>query len=113
MRKLLVCLLSLAAVAAFGSQAVARPHRSVTVGDDFFVHKGKPATITVKKGTKVTWNWSGKSMHNVDASKGPRHFRSSIKKRGSFSKILTKPGTYTIFCDVHAPSMRMKIRVVR
>jgi plastocyanin len=111
MRKLLACSLALALLGAAGSQAIARPARTVKVGDDFFVRKGRPTTITVKSGTRVTWKWAGRSMHNVHVRRGPATFRSSYRTKGSFSKVLGRPGTYTIVCDIHAPDMKMTIKV--
>ena len=70
-------------------------------------------TVTVKKGTKVTWRWAGKDMHNVAVTKGPVKFRSSFKTSGSFSKKLTRTGTYTLVCTIHQPDMKMKLRVTR
>jgi plastocyanin len=113
MRKLLVPLLvlALAVLAAAGSQALARPLRSVKVGDDFFVRQGRPTTITVSKGTQVTFRWRGSSLHDVHARKGPVTFRSAFRRTGTFSKALSKRGTYTIFCDIHAPDMKLTIKV--
>jgi plastocyanin len=102
-----------AAVAVvMASQALAAG-RSVTVGDDFFVRKGTPPTVTVEKGTRVTWNWTGEEKHNVAVTKGPARFRSSLKKRGTFSRTLRRTGTYTIVCTIHQPDMAMKLRVTR
>jgi plastocyanin len=112
MRKLLASLLVLAALGIVASQALAAS-RSVSVGDDWFVAKGKPRTITVRKGTTVTWRFKGRSMHNVDARKGPAKFVSSYHKKGTFSKKLRKPGRYVIYCDIHSPDMRMTIIVKR
>jgi plastocyanin len=112
MRKLIASLLVVAALGVVATQAFAAS-RSVAVGDDYFVSKGSPKTITVKRGTRVTWRFKGSSIHNVDARKGPVHFRSSYKRSGSFSKRLTTPGTYVVYCDVHSPDMRMRIRVTR
>jgi plastocyanin len=112
MRKLFASVLVLAALGIVASQAFAAS-RSVSVGDDWFVAKGHPRSITVKKGTTVTWHFRGKTMHNVDARKGPARFISSYKKKGSFSKKLTKAGTYVVYCDIHSPDMRMTIHVKR
>jgi plastocyanin len=111
MRKLVPLSLVVALCAVFASQAFAAG-RTVKVGDDFFVRKGSTPTVTVKKGTKVTWKWVGKDMHDVAVSKGPTKFASSYKtKGGRFSKKLTKAGTYTIFCSIHQPDMKMKLKV--
>ena len=112
MRKLLVAVLIAAASAVLAVPALAAT-RSVKLGDDYFVHKGSVPTVTVKKGTKVTWRWTGKDMHNVAVTKGPVKFRSSFKTSGTFSKKLTRTGTYTLVCTIHQPDMAMKLRVTR
>ena len=111
MRKLLFAVPAVAVSAVLATQAFAAT--SVKVGDDYFVHKGSVPTVTVKKGTKVTWRWRGKDLHNLAVTKGPVKFHSSYKTSGSFSKKMRKAGTYTIVCTVHQPSMKMKLRVTR
>ena len=96
----------------FATQALAAT-RSVKVGDDFFVRKGSVPTVKVRKGTKVTWRWRGKGMHNVAVKRGPVKFRSSYKSSGRYSKRLRRAGTYTIVCTIHQPDMTMRLRVTR
>ena len=112
MRKLLVATLIAAASAVLATQALAAT-RSVKVGDDYFVRKGSVPTVTVRKGTKVTWRWAGKDMHNIAVTRGPVKFRSSFKSSGTYSKRVTRTGTYTIVCTIHQPDMAMKLRVTR
>jgi plastocyanin len=112
MRKLIIALLIAAAPAVLATQALAAT-RSVKIGDDYFVRKGSVPTVTVKKGTTVTWRWSGKDLHNIAVTKGPAKFRSSFKSSGTYSKRVTRTGTYTIVCTVHQPDMAMKLRVTR
>ncbi|HKG65953.1 MAG TPA: plastocyanin/azurin family copper-binding protein [Solirubrobacteraceae bacterium] len=112
MRKLLVLFAIAVASAALAVPALAAT-RSVKVGDDYFVRKGSIPTVTVKKGTKVTWRFAGKDMHNVAVTKGPAKFRSSYKDSGTYSKRVTRTGTYTIVCSIHQPDMTMKLRVTR
>jgi plastocyanin len=112
MRKLLVVSLIAVASAVLATQALAAT-RSVKVADDYFVRKGSVPTVTVKKGTTVTWRWAGKDMHNIAVTKGPAKFRSSFKSSGTYSKRVTRTGTYTIVCTVHQPDMAMKLRVTR
>ena len=112
MRKLLVALLLAAASAVLAVPALAAT-RSVKIGDDYFVRKGSVPTVTVKKGTKVTWRFSGRNLHNVAVTKGPATFRSSFKSSGSYSKTVKRAGTYTIVCTIHQPDMKMKLRVTR
>jgi plastocyanin len=112
MRKLLVVSIVAVASAVLALPALAAT-RSVKVGDDYFVRKGSVPTVTVKKGTKVTWRWSGKDLHNLAVTKGPAKFRSSFKSSGTYSKRVTRTGTYTIVCTIHQPDMAMKLRVTR
>jgi len=85
--------------------------KNVKVGDDFFVKSGKPRTVTVGKGTTVKWNWKGSDQHNVVVRKGPKKFQSGLKSKGSFQRKLSKRGTYKIICSIHAPDMRMTLKV--
>jgi plastocyanin len=81
--------------------------KTVRIGDDFFRAK----TVTVAKGTTVKWSWTGSRQHNVVVQKGPRHFQSALKRSGSFKRKLTRKGTYKIICSIHAPAMRMTLKV--
>ena len=112
MRKLFVAVLIAAASAVLATQALAAT-RSVKVGDDYFVRKGSVPTVTVRKGTTVTWRFAGKDLHNVKVSKGPAKFGSSYKDSGTFSKRVTRTGTYTIVCSIHQPDMKMRLKVTR
>jgi plastocyanin len=107
MRTLLLALIIALAAAA----PAAASTKSVKVGDDYFVKAGRPHTVTVSKGTTVRWNWKGSNPHNVVVKKGPKHFRSGLKSSGHFARKLNKRGTYKIICVVHAPNMRMTIKV--
>jgi plastocyanin len=112
MRKLLVAALIAALSAVAASQALAAS-RSVKVGDDYYVRKGSAPTVTVKRGTKVTWRWAGRDLHNVAVYRGPVKFRSSLKDSGRFSRTVNRVGTYKIHCTIHEPDMRMTLKVVR
>ena len=69
----------------------------------------KPSSLTVKKNDTVRFRWVGKAPHNVVVTKGPVKFRSSIQRSGSYSKKITRRGTYTIVCTIH-PGMKMTLR---
>jgi plastocyanin len=109
MRKLLVAALVVALSAIFTSQAFAA--RSVKIGDDYFVRKGSKPTVTVSKGTRVTWRWTGSEFHNVSVTRGPAKFRSDLKSSGRFSRKLRKRGTYKLVCTIHQPGMAMTLKV--
>ena len=111
MRKLLILPL-LAAALVVGVAPAAAKTRNVKVGDDFFVRNSGVPTVTVKKGTTVKWNWTGKDQHNVVVQKGPASFQSALKTKGSFKRKMKKKGTYTIVCSLHiADGMKMKLTV--
>jgi plastocyanin len=103
----LVLLAGLLAAPAFGAT------KKVGVGDNWFVRASGKPTVTISKGTKVTWQWRGESLHNVTVTRGPAKFRSGSRTSGRFSKKLTRPGTYTIVCTVHGArdqSMKLVVR---
>jgi plastocyanin len=106
MKKLVAGAVAVVTAGALAVPALAAT-KSVQVKDNKFVAK----SITVKKGTTVKWIWKGSAPHDVSVTKGPAKFKSSIKTSGSFSKKLTKAGTYTIVCTIHAPDMKMTVKV--
>jgi plastocyanin len=59
----------------------------------------------------VVWEWEGSNPHNVTVKRGPVRFHSRTKSSGTYRKKLTKRGTYEIVCTVHAPRMRMTLKV--
>ena len=104
-------LIAAAAATAVAAGALAIPAlaatKTVQVKDNKFV----ASKVTVSKGTTVKWVWKGKAPHDVTVTKGPAKFKSSVKTKGSFSKKLTKKGTYNLLCTIHAPGMKMTITV--
>jgi plastocyanin len=113
LRKLLV----LVVVAAVGGllavfAASAPSAQRVTIGDNYFVRPSGVPTVTVSKGTRVKWVWTGRSRHNVKAVSGPSSFGSSTMRTGTYVKRMRKRGTYTIICTVHGASdQKMKLVV--
>ena len=107
MKKLLLAGLVAALLAAAGTQALAAT-RSIRVGNNFFVHRGRPATVHIHRGTRLTWRFRG-SLHNVTVTRGPQRFRSGNRRRGTFSHRFTRRGTYRIVCTIH-PGMRMTVK---
>jgi plastocyanin len=104
-------LIAAGAAAALAAGALAIPAfaatKTVQVKDNVFA----PKTITVSKGTTVKWVWKGKAPHNVKVTKGPARFSSTTQTKGTYSKKLTKRGTYSILCTIHAPDMKMTVKV--
>ena len=113
MRKLLILPILVLAALLVGVSPAAAKTRSVKVGDDYFVRSSGVPTVTVKKGATVKWRWTGRDQHNVVVQKGPTSFQSALKTNGSFTRKMKKTGKYTIICNIHAPDMRMKLRVLK
>jgi plastocyanin len=98
---------TLVAAGAIAVPALAASSKTVQVKDNKFV----ATKITVRKGTTVKWIWKGDAPHNVTVTRGPAKFHTANRTSGSFSKKLTRAGTYTILCTIHAPGMKMTITV--
>jgi plastocyanin len=113
MRKLLVVALIAVLAAVFAAQALAA-RRGVKIGDNYFVRKGDPPTVTVHKGDTVKWTWTGDHLHNVRVRRGPVRFHSDFMDSGTYSHKMRRVGTYRIVCTIHqASGMRMTLRVIR
>jgi plastocyanin len=99
------------AIAIMAAGAVAVPALSATktvqVKDNFFA----PKKLSVTAGTTVRWAWRGSAPHNVVVTKGPLKFKSKTITKGSYSRRVTRKGTYRIVCTIHAPAMRMTLTV--
>jgi plastocyanin len=112
MRKLILLATAVAATAAIAVPALAAT-KTVKVGDIWFISKAKNhKTVSAKVGDTVKWTWAGKFPHNVTVGSGPVKFKSKTQKKGSFSKKVSKAGTYKIYCTVHgakAQSMVLKV----
>jgi plastocyanin len=104
-KKISLAIAAIALLALFAVPALAAT-KSVTVGDTFF----KAKSVTVSKGTTVKWVWRGHLPHDVKVKTGPVKFHSTVKTKGSYSKRLTRKGTYRIICTVHS-NMKQTITV--
>jgi plastocyanin len=113
-RKLLALIVLAAAAAVPAVFASSAPSATrVNVGDNYFVRSSGVPTVTVSKGTKVKWVWTGRDLHNVKAKSGPTTFSSPSKMDGTYTKKMRKRGTYTIVCSVHGGSDQKMKLVVR
>jgi plastocyanin len=90
----------------FAVSALASSSKTVRVGDNYY----GPKSLTVGRGSKVTWRWVGVLKHNVVVHAGPAAFSSRTQVRGSYSHTFTKKGTYQLVCTVH-PKMKMTVVV--
>lgn len=85
----------------------------VKIGDNYFVRPSGVPTVTVAKGTRVKWVWTGKHLHNVKTVSGPSNFGSRSMTSGTYVKRMRLRGTYTIICTVHGASDQKMKLVVR
>jgi plastocyanin len=102
----LIIVLTALLVGAFAVSALASSSKTVKIGDNYY----GPKSLTVGRGTKVTWKWVGVLKHNVVVHTGPSSFSSRTQVRGSYSHTFTRRGTYRLVCTVH-PKMRMTVVV--
>lgn len=105
MTKITAVFVALVAAAILAIPALAAT-KTISIKDNFF----SPKSLTVSKGTTVKWVWKGSAPHNVTVTKGPVKFKSATKFSGSFSHKMTRGGTYTIVCTIHA-GMKLTLKV--
>lgn len=104
-RKLLAGAVAIAAVAVVPAQAAQT--KTVAVKNNAF----SPATVSIKKGDKVTWRWTqGGVSHNVTPAKGGAGSRTTATKGYTFTKTFTKAGTFTYVCTLHS-AMKSTVKV--
>lgn len=107
---LLIAIVALAALLAFGGVAAAAPKTTVTIGDNFFA----PSSKTIAAGTKVRFKWTGNHRHNVTKKSGPgQGFKSQTTRSNgvNFAKKFNKPGVYRLICTIHPEEMRLRLTV--
>jgi plastocyanin len=104
---LLLAVAAVAVCAAIAVPALAATKRvSVGPGESF-----SPRSLTVPRGTQLTFRWTGDEPHNVVATSGPVLFHTPVRRAGAtFTKRFTKAGTYRIVCTLH-DGMRLRLTV--
>jgi plastocyanin len=61
-----------------------------------------PATITITKGTKVTWTNGSDAPHTVTSDTNAFNTPSNLTQNQTFSMTFTTAGTYTYHCAIHS-----------
>jgi plastocyanin len=93
-----VLLLAAPILLAVGIAAGAAQPDTVTIENFAF----GPAPLTVKAGTKVTWDNKDEDPHTVVSADGGKTFKSdALDTDDKFSFTFDKPGTYKYFCSIH------------
>ncbi len=113
MKKTLIILVSLTALVFLGAGCTpsasvpGTPANTASGGSEVSIHNFSfnPATITVKRGTAVTWKNNDSTGHTItaDGTNGPA---SGVVDPGTtYSFTFDTAGTFTYHCSIH-PSMR-------
>jgi plastocyanin len=93
-----------------GRRAALGRRGTISVGDLFF----KRPNVSVRAGSRLTWRFDGDTLHNITLANGPRGFSSPNLSDGrTYSRRLSVPGTYQLFCGLHPVDMTATIRVRR
>jgi len=112
MRKLVVLAL-LTALCLTGATAAYAATRTVKVGDNYFVRSSGKPTVKIRRNSTVKWSFVGRAPHNVVVSSGPVKFKSSLRSKGTYSRKMTRRGTYNIYCTIHGRSDQSMKLVVK
>jgi plastocyanin len=108
----LVALAAAAALLPAAAPAAGRGGPTVKIIDNAFVRERQRPVVRIHAGTTVTWRWTSRQSHSVLLRKGPERFASPVRNRGTYQHRFTRAGTYRIVCSLHAPGMRMTVRVL-
>jgi plastocyanin len=91
-----------------GALRNAGPNTVIPVGDRFF---GAP-NLRVRQGSWLTWQFNGQELHNVTLANGPLGIGTDNLDGGrTFTKKLSRPGTYRFFCALHPVQMQERVIV--
>lgn len=69
-----------------------------------------PSSLTVAKGTKVTWTNNGSALHTVTGTSGGPNSNGNISPGGTYSFTFDTAGTFSYRCGNHA-SMQASVTV--
>ncbi|HEY7418543.1 MAG TPA: plastocyanin/azurin family copper-binding protein [Ktedonobacteraceae bacterium] len=61
----------------------------------------QPATITISKGTKVTWTNTSDAPHTVTSDTNAFNTPSSLQQNQTYSMTFTTAGTFAYHCSIH------------
>ena len=100
-----VLLIGLGAVATThtyaSSAAAVTAHKQVVATEANNAYLFSPKKITVKVGTKVTWNNVSDAEHTVTSKSFGWAFDKTFASGKSISFVFKKAGTYKYFCSIH------------
>jgi Tol biopolymer transport system component/plastocyanin len=94
-----------------GAPASAPAEDDVLVVDNAFVRRGARPTVSIRAGTRLTWDFRSHESHAITVRAGPERFAWPARNGDDHSHRFDAPGTYEIVCALHAPGMRMTVVV--
>jgi plastocyanin len=112
-RRALAIAAALGVCGALAAPGLSASTRSIKIGDNYFVRPSGVPVVTVARNTRVTWRWTGDSPHDVRVSSGPIKFHSKVQTAGTYSRLMTRRGTYKLFCEIHSASDQSMVLRVR
>src|SRR5687768_5115505 len=84
--------------------------REVTI--DVTSPRLRPSNLDVPAGTTLRWRFDDELKHDITVADGPFGFSSQpLSGRRSYSRRLTAPGAYKLFCSLHPVAMTQRIDV--
>lgn len=97
-RRVLLAAMLLAGSELWGASAASGPDAQVTIDNFSFT----PATMTVARGTRVTWTNRDDIPHTVTDAASPGTVKSSaLDTDDSYSRTFDTVGTFGYFCSLH------------
>ena len=110
MRKLIAIAAAALLLALAGAGAAGSATRGVRVEDNYFA-RGTTVlgTLNVRRNDIVKWTWYGEDPHNVYIKEMRR--RSPVQTTGTYRKRFRTRGRFTVICEIHPNTMRMRVRV--
>jgi plastocyanin len=94
----LLLLLTIAAVISCKKSDSTTDGNSVTIDNDAY----SPSTLTVKKGTTVTWTNNDSDQHTVTSDAGSFLNSGLINPGSNYQYTATTVGTFLYHCEVHS-----------
>lgn len=92
-----------------GSASDRKPRTAVVSVFDNAFHRGRDRpSVRLATGGVLTWRFRSQQSHQVTSLSGPQRVIVAPRTDGAYSVRLTKPGTYSFVCTIHAPGMTMK-----
>jgi plastocyanin len=75
---------------------------NVSIVENAGVYSFNPATLTIPKGTTVTWTNKSDGSHTVTSDTNAFTASGTLKESQTFQTVFATAGTYTYHCAIHS-----------